>query len=406
MIVGGGIGGSALAVQLAREGLEVTVLERTLEFEDKVRGESMPPWGYLELVESGLLDVVKQAEGAVADRYISYGDALTVEQAEAMAVNASALLPGSAGSLNLSHPGACQVLLDAAAGAGARVVRGVSDVRVTPGQTPTVSFHTAEGPQTLHPALVVGADGRSSVVRKQAGITLQRSGVRTFATGVLLEGTEAWPLGTNVTGTWDDVYYLFFPRPNGRMRLYLLWSKEDPHRFAGPDGPTRMLERMTTVPCIPDTEVFRKATPVPGTAASYPMEDTWCDRPYTDGVVLIADAAGYNDPIIGQGLTIAIRDARLVAEALLSSPEWTPKTFEPYATERAERLRRLRATAEAVTRLRADFTPEGRERRRAAFARFAVDPKARLPIAGALVGPHNLPPEAFTREAADRMLAL
>jgi hypothetical protein len=83
-----------------------------------------------------------------------------------------------------------------------------------------------------------------------------------------------------------------------------------------------------------------------------------------------------------------------------------PDIFEPYARERAERMRRLRATAEAMTRLRADFTREGHRRRDAAFARFAADPAARMPIAAGWVGPEALPPEAFTREAADRMLAL
>jgi 2-polyprenyl-6-methoxyphenol hydroxylase-like FAD-dependent oxidoreductase len=406
VVVGGGIAGSALAVQLARGGLEVTVLERTREFPDRVRGETMPPWGYLELVQSDLLDVVLRAEGSIAERYVSYGDTASVEQAEASAVDATAVVPGAAGSVNLSHPGACQALLDEAAVQGAAVVRGVSDVRVTPGASPTVTFRTDEGEQTLHPRLVVGADGRSSVVRKQIGVALQRSGVRTFATGVLLEDFHDWPLKTNSLGTWEDVYYLLFPRPGGRARLYLLWDKDDPHRYAGEDGPQRMLERMTTMPCLPDPDVFRKASPIPGTSASYPMEDTWSDRPYVEGVVLVGDAAGWNDPIIGQGLTISVRDARLVAEALLGSTAWGPSTFEPYAAERAERLRRLRATAENVTRLRADFTDDGRVRRKAAFARFAADPSARLPIAASLVGPHNLPPEAFTREAADRMLAL
>ncbi|HLK95187.1 MAG TPA: hypothetical protein VK365_05565 [Nocardioidaceae bacterium] len=83
-----------------------------------------------------------------------------------------------------------------------------------------------------------------------------------------------------------------------------------------------------------------------------------------------------------------------------------PDVFEPYARERAERMRHLRATAEAMTRLRADSTREGHRRRDAAFARFAADPAARMPIAAGWVGPEALPPEAFTREAADRMLAL
>jgi hypothetical protein len=59
-----------------------------------------------------------------------------------------------------------------------------------------------------------------------------------------------------------------------------------------------------------------------------------------------------------------------------------------------------------MTRLRCDFTAEGRARRTAAFQRFAQDPLARLPIAASLVGPERLPAEAFSRQAADQMLAL
>lgn len=60
-IVGGGIAGGALAVRLARAGLAVTVLEQSPEFRDRVRGETMFPWGYAELVRSGLLDIAMRA---------------------------------------------------------------------------------------------------------------------------------------------------------------------------------------------------------------------------------------------------------------------------------------------------------------------------------------------------------
>jgi 2-polyprenyl-6-methoxyphenol hydroxylase-like FAD-dependent oxidoreductase len=405
VIVGGGIAGASLAVLLARGGVDVTVLERSTVYEDRVRGETMPPWGYRELVVTDLLDVFLRADGRVAQRYTSYGDTMAPETADATAVDASALLPGAAGSLNLSHPGACQALSDEAASAGARVVRGVRGVAVTAGEQPEISFRTSAGAQTLRPRLVVGADGRSSVVRRQIGVELERSGVRTFASGVLLEGVEKWPRTTNGVGTWGDVYYLVFPRGEDRARLYLLWDRSQPQRFAGPQAPARMVEQMALLGCFPEADWFAAARPV-SPVASYPMEDTWSDRPYAPGVVLIGDAAGWNDPVIGQGLSIAVRDVRLVAAALLGTTDWSPAAFEDYAHERAERMRRLRATAEAVTRLRCDFTPQGKQRRRAAAARFAADPAARLPIAASLVGPEALPPESFTREAADRMLAL
>ena len=46
VIVGGGLGGSVLAEQLARAGHRVLVLERETQFKDRVRGENFLSWGY------------------------------------------------------------------------------------------------------------------------------------------------------------------------------------------------------------------------------------------------------------------------------------------------------------------------------------------------------------------------
>src|SRR5882757_1336775 len=54
VIVGGGIAGSALATVLARNGLDVLVLERQTEFRDKVRGEVILPWGVAEMLRLDL----------------------------------------------------------------------------------------------------------------------------------------------------------------------------------------------------------------------------------------------------------------------------------------------------------------------------------------------------------------
>src|SRR5688572_20565687 len=108
VIVGGGIAGSSLAILLARGGVDVTVLERSTVYEDRVRGETMPPWGYRELVLTDLLDVFLRAKGTVAHRIAGYGDTLPPDVAHANTIDASSLVPGAAGFVNLSHPGACQ----------------------------------------------------------------------------------------------------------------------------------------------------------------------------------------------------------------------------------------------------------------------------------------------------------
>ena len=59
IIVGGGIGGSALAAVLARAGRDVLLLEQTEVFEDRVRGEWIAPWGVVETRRLGLFDTLK-----------------------------------------------------------------------------------------------------------------------------------------------------------------------------------------------------------------------------------------------------------------------------------------------------------------------------------------------------------
>ena len=41
-----------------------------------------------------------------------------------------------------------------------------------------------------------------------------------------------------------------------------------------------------------------------GPLFSYFNNDSWTDEPFAPGVVLVGDAAGWNDPIIGLGLSI------------------------------------------------------------------------------------------------------
>ena len=55
-----------------------------------------------------------------------------------------------------------------------------------------------------------------------------------------------------------------------------------------------------------------------GPTAAFSGTDTWTDRPYADGVVLVGDAAGHNDPTAGCGLSIALRDARIVRELIVA----------------------------------------------------------------------------------------
>ena len=408
-IVGGGIAGAALATVLARAGHEVLVLERQTTYRNRVRGEVLLCWGVAELRALGLEQVLLDAGGHYATRAVSYDELLDPAEAQARAVPLDRLLPDVPGSLDVGHPETCEALAGAAAAAGATVLRGVGDVEVTPGEPPTLRYERDGVVTAVRAGLVVGADGRLSSVRRRLGITLAASAPRTMGGGMLVDGLDGWPAEEMSVGTAGDLYHFVFPRAHGRARLYLLHDVAQRGRFAGPDRTATFLEAFTRHR-LPDPEMFRAARPA-GPCAFYPMNDTWIDDaspdgPCAPGVVLIGDAAGWNDPVIGQGLSIAFRDARLVADVVRAGPDRSVAAFSPYAAERRERMRRLRVAAEVVTALACTFTPAGAARRRAYNAVFRTDPVLAGPRLAGQLGPHNVPAEAFARANVDRILAM
>lgn len=122
--------------------------------------------------------------------------------------------------------------------------------------------------------------------------------------------------------------------------------------------------------------------------------------------MLIGDAAGWNDPIIGQGLSIAMRDVRIVTDLLRTGPNWSATAFAGYGEERRERMRRLRIAAQLRTDLAATFTPVGAARRRAYNTILQTDPVLGGPHLAMLLGPDKVPTESFSQPTIDRIIAL
>jgi 2-polyprenyl-6-methoxyphenol hydroxylase-like FAD-dependent oxidoreductase len=401
VIVGGGIAGSALGATLAPAGLSVLVLERQVEYDDKVRGEYMQPWGVAEMLRLGLDDALLGAGGGYLTSIVTYDEDVDVATAEAGAIPLDKLLPGVPGGLGVGHPQACQALKMLAEERGATVRVDVRGVEVTAGSTPTVSY-TLDG--QVHEAscrLVVGADGRQSSVRRGLGIELHQVASKATLGGMLVK-TDGWRDEQSVIGTEDDRHYLAFPRPDGYVRLYLCC--EPGERTVGADRARQMLDAFHLT-SLPDGDELAAAEPA-GPCSYYVGSDSWTERPVVDGVVLMGDAAGWSDPIIGEGLSVAMRDTRSVADVLLASDDWSPDAFDAYVDERAERMRRLRIGAHIATEIRATFTPEGRRRRAAYRERLRADPLILAPALATLIGPESAPPEAFEESNVERILSL
>ncbi|MEO7555572.1 MAG: NAD(P)/FAD-dependent oxidoreductase [Acidimicrobiales bacterium] len=404
IVVGGGIAGSALARSLAHADLDVLVVERQEEFRDRVRGEAMMPWGVVEARRLGVEQLLLAAGGAFATRTISYDEIRAPAEAEEGALPLDIFAPDVPGFLDVGHPQACEALLSGAAAAGATVVRGVGEVVVAAGAQPAVRYELDGEEQAAQGRLVVGADGRMSTVRRQLGIELHETEPRTMLAGLLVSDLDEWPSDQISVGTADDVHFLLFPRPDGVVRLYLAYDIAQKARFAGADRADRFLDAFR-IDSLPLGHAIASATPA-GPCAGHANNDSWTEHPYVDGAVLIGDAAGWSDPLIGQGLSVALRDARTVAECLVGRDDWSAEAFVAYGDERAERMRRLRVTVSIMTDLRCDFTPRGRARRSAFFTDFMDDPLSVGVLLAQLSGPEVPEPEIFDTANVERILAM
>lgn len=397
VVVGGGIGGASLAYALARAGLGVTVLEAATRFDDRVRGETMQPWGVKEARELGVEDVLLDAGAHVSTSLRQYVEGMD----EPNEIPMSAMVAGIPGTLNLAHPVACQALLDASAAAGATVVRGVRDVVVSAGWSPCVSYVVEGAQHELQGSLVVGADGRASTVRKQAGITLERQDAISCMAGLLIDGLDAVPGDFDVLVAAGDVFFVLFHQGGGRARAYVCAGLSGQRRFSGPGRMEKFLAACD-VPPYPWSAHVASGTPA-GPVRTYPGDDTWTPTPFAEGAVLIGDAAGYNDPIIAQGLSIALRDARIVRDLILDGARG-PDAFLPYGQERMARMTRLRFIADVVAVAYAEDA-ENRAARRAFLAQEIADgnPEIMGLMIGSFAGPELVSDDLLRPDLLDRI---
>ena len=120
VIVGGGVGGAALAGSMASAGARVLVLEAESRFRDRVRGEAIMPWGVAEVKLLGLERTLIQAAANPLPFWDSYAGADRSSHRD-LRRTTSVEEP----ALACYHPKLQESLLRWAEGCGAEVRRGV-----------------------------------------------------------------------------------------------------------------------------------------------------------------------------------------------------------------------------------------------------------------------------------------
>jgi len=122
---------------------------------------------------------------------------------------------------------------------------------------------------------------------------------------------------------------------------------------------------------------FYAGATLAGPLATFDGADNWVDHSYREGIALIGDAAATSDPTWGQGLSLALRDARVLTDFLRANDDWDAAAHA-YAAEHDRYYRVIHSVEDWQTQLLLERGPQADNIRKRALRKLAMDP-SRIP---------------------------
>ena len=364
-IVGGGVAGSTLATVLSRQGMSVAVVEREERFRDRVRGEGIHPWGVAEAHRIGFAGVMTAAGAQPLPVWQSYEDRMPKEPFHWADVSVDGLP-----ETGVHHPRLQEAAIAAANAAGATIFRPAKVNAINAGHLPELTVQIDGVSRTVRARLIVGADGRQSATRRAIGSKTCADPSHHRFGGVLIDGQA---LADNATheASFPGGRVFVLPQGSGRARAYLVTAGNRNLEVMSDHSGRAAIEFLASLYPHGSWEGVTVAGPI----AFFSNADEWADSITGRGVVLIGDAAGANEPTVGNGMWLVLRDVRTQADLLTASDNWQT-AIEEFGRERAAYFDVLRRHAQWLAILTTEEGPEADLRReRVAVARES-DPTA------------------------------
>ncbi len=320
IIVGARVAGSAAAIFLARDGRRVLLVDKDQFPSDRLSTHIVLGGGTMVLAKMGVLDTLERLGGVRFARMRSIGPDFDYG--------------GDLVHADADHRGLClgRVLMDSAMIDAARSFENVSfrerfrltDLVIENGAIVGIRGEDALGAHEFHAPLTIGADGMRSSVAQLASdrtgafarIDVPCSRAYYYA---YFEGVDRARLG-------DEVVTEFESGPSGEGNLVCrcengltvaatAFDAAEMHSFRTdlPSNLRRYLDRSFAV-----GKMLEGATMVGKVFSSGLLQNTYRD-PVTTGALLLGDAGLHVDPLFGQGHSLALMSAAIVADL---APNW------------------------------------------------------------------------------------
>jgi len=340
LIAGGGIGGLATALALARKGLSTHVLESRAAFTAEGAGIQIGPNGTRILQKLGLADALKPHVGVPEAIVVREGS----NGAELARLPLGRWIAERHGAPYwVVHRGDLHAALVQAARDQPRITLTTgATVTEVAAESDAVAVASSSGDTWTGRALI-GADGLWSTLRAAiapectpcpAGRSAARSVISLDAAPVQLRAADV--------GIWlfPDAHVVHYPVSGGTAlaMVVIVADTQGGEDWSAPVPPQWVAERLP--PCAPTLRDLVTAAPAWRRWAlnTLPPLPTWSRGPVT----LLGDAAHAIVPFLAQGGVLALEDAAVLAHALEEADGDPATAFELY-----ERRRRPRALSVA-----------------------------------------------------------
>ncbi|MFJ6698590.1 NAD(P)/FAD-dependent oxidoreductase [Streptomyces sp. NPDC091272] len=308
VIGGAGLAGSAAAILLARRGVRVALLERRADVAayKVLCTHSLQACAYPVLDELGLVPALERA-GAVRNQARWYTRWGWIEPRAATAG------PGLPYGYNIRRSILDPLIRSSAAqtpGVDLLLGHQVTGLTKEGGRVVGVRATTPHGDVEIRARLVVGADGKDSVVARCAGLRTRQHENARFGYLAYYRGL---PLRDGSSHAWflePDMAYAL-PNDDGVTVLAVLPDKKRLPAFRE-DLEGSFLAFVRALPDAPPVDSAERITKITG-MVDYPLHSR---RPTAPGVALVGDAALTGDPLWGVGCGWALQSAQWLARAV------------------------------------------------------------------------------------------
>jgi 2-polyprenyl-6-methoxyphenol hydroxylase-like FAD-dependent oxidoreductase len=349
LIAGGGIGGLALSLALARRGFDATVLERSTFADETGAGIQLGPNATRALRDSGLLDGIEAR--AFRPEALWIFDARTGKQLAAVPLGREAEDRYGAPYLTLHRADLHTALLQACRNQAAVELRPRFEVTAVEEQDTTVTARGADG-RSADGSALIGADGLWSTVRTHlAPHAAPQFASRTAWRAILPRPGLPSPFDAPVVGLWlgPGAHLVHYPVRGGQeLNLVAVVDRGHAERGWGRhEDRSALLASFTRWAKAPQSVLEMAADWRAWSLYRLPPLRRWS----AGRIALLGDAAHPVAPFIAQGAALTIEDAEVLASCLAASGGNPALAFPRYEALRSRRVRRVQRLSARMGRI-------------------------------------------------------